>query len=189
MKADLQWWQDFLSDWNGLKLLHYLDSRPTFHIWTDASGRLGMGGYILQDLSEPVQEAFSTRLATRHRRKDIQFKEMKAVCQAIQLWLLRLRGSKLILYCDNDACVHGLQKLSIRGSAMTPLRDIAMLLVKNDVHLVPTWIPTKANELADDLSRLRYRKIADTHLQLRYLTTSPPNEAVTHQNPGITRSI
>ena len=85
MKADLQWWQAFLDDWNCLKLIDHLDSRPTFHIWTDASGRLGMGGYILQHLSEPVQEAFSIRLATRHRRKDIQFKEMKAVYEAIQL--------------------------------------------------------------------------------------------------------
>ena len=188
MKADLHWWQDFLNDWDGLKLLKHVDSRPTFYIWTDASGRLGMGGYILQDLSNSVQEAFSIRLTTRHRRKDIQFKEMKAVYQAILLWLVRLRGSKLILYCDNDACVHGLQKLSIRGSAMAPLRDIAMLLVKNDIYLVPTWIPTKANELADDLSRLRYRKVADAHPQLK-LTTSPPSGAVTHQNPGITRPI
>ena len=173
MKADLQWWQDFLIDRDGLKLLKHLDSRPTCYIWTDASGRLGMGGYILHDLSDPVQEAFSIRLATRYRRKDIQFKEMKAVYHAIQLWLVRLRGSKLVLYCDNDACVHGLQKLSIRGSAMAPLRDIAMLLVKNDIHLVPTWIPTRANELADDLSRLRYQKIADTYPQLRYPPITP----------------
>lgn len=108
MKADLHWWHDFLEDWDGLKLLVHLNSRPTFHIWTDASGRLGMGGYILQHLSDPVQEAFSIRLATRYRRKDIQFKEMKAVCQAIQLWLIRLRGFKLILYCDNDVYVYGL---------------------------------------------------------------------------------
>ena len=114
---------------------------------------------------------------------------MKAVYHAIQLWLIRLRGSKLTLYCDNDACIHGLQKLSIRGSAMAPLRDIAMLLVRNDIQLVPTWIPTKANALADDLSRLRYRRIAGTYPQLRYLTPSPPNEAATHQNPGIARQI
>ena len=44
---------------------------------------------------------------------------------------------------------------------MAPLRDIAMLLVKNDIYLVSIWILTKANELADDLSRFRYRKIAD----------------------------
>ena len=174
IKADLLWWQTFLDDWDGLKLLDHLDSRPTYHIWTDASGKHGMGGYIKEHHSQPT-EAFSIRLATRHRRKDIQFKEMKAVHQAIQLWLPRLRGSKLVLYCDNGACVYGLQKLSIRGLAMAPLRDIAMLLAKNDIHLVPIWIPTKANQLADDLSRFRYRKIADTYPQLRYPPIPPQN--------------
>ena len=173
MKADLLWWSTYLDDWEGHKLLRHLDSRPTWHIWTDASGRLGMGGYIREHASQPVREAFSIRLATRHRRKDIQFKEMKAVQQAIQLWLPRLSGSKLILYCDNDACVYGLQKLSIRGPAMAPLRDIAMLLARNDIHLIPTWIPTKANQLADDLSRFRYRKIADENPQLRYPPITP----------------
>ena len=57
---------------------------------------------------------------------------------------------------------------------MAPLRDIAMLLAKNDIHLVPTWIPTKANELADDLSRFRLRRVADMHPQLRHLATSQP---------------
>ena len=137
MKADLRWWQSFLDQWDGLKLLRHLDSRPTWHIWTDASGRHGMEGYIREHPSQPALEAFSVHLATRHRRKDIQFKEIKTVHQAIQLWLARLRGSKLILYCDNDAYVHGLQKLSIRGPAMAPLRDIAMLLAIYNIHLVP----------------------------------------------------
>ena len=173
MKADLLWWQAFLDDWDGLKLLRHLDSRPIFYIWTDASSRLGMGGYILQHLSEPVQEAFSIRLATRDRRKDIQFKEIKAVHQAIQLWLVRLRDSKLTLYCDNEACVYSLRKLSIRGPAMAPLRNVAMLLAQNDIYLDAVWIPTRANKLADDLSRLRYRKIADAHPQLRYPPIAP----------------
>ena len=60
-----------------------------------------------------------------------------------------------------------------------------MLLVKNDIHLVPIWILTKANELADDLSRFRYRKIADQHPQLKILPISPPSKDETHQNDGI----
>lgn len=88
MNADLRWWRSLLDNWDGLALLRRLDSRPTWHIWTDASGRHGMGGYIREHLSQPPLEAFSIRMATRHRRKDIQFKEMKAVQHAIQLWLL-----------------------------------------------------------------------------------------------------
>ena len=114
---------------------------------------------------------------------------MKAVQLAIQLWLPKLRGSKLILYCDNDACIYGLQKSSIRGPAMAPLRDIALLLARNDIYLVPVWIPTKANQLADDLSRFRYRKIANRYPQLRLLPIPPLNKDEIHQNGGINSPI
>ena len=100
---------------------------------------------------------------------------MKAVLHAIQIWLGQLRGSRLVLYCDNDACIHGLRKSTVRGPAMALLRDVVMLLAVHDIYLIPTWIPTKANQLADDLSRFRTKKIADAHPELRYLPTSPPS--------------
>ena len=50
---------------------------------------------------------------------------------------------------------------------MALARDIAMLLARNDIHVAPVWIPTKANQHVDDLSRSRYRKIADANPQLR----------------------
>lgn len=56
---------------------------------------------------------------------------------------------------------------------MTPLRDIAMLLATNDVVMSAVWIPTKANELADDLSRFRYEKVANSFPQLSYLANAP----------------
>lgn len=105
--------------------------------------------------------------------KDIQFKEMKAVLHAIKLWLDKLQGTHLTLYCDNFPCVSGIRKLSIKGPAMAPLRNIAMLLAKYDIMVSPIWIPTKENELADDLSRFKYQKIADKYPQLRHLVTPP----------------
>ena len=47
MKADLIWWSSFLQHWNGLQLLRTVASRPIWYIWTDASGKHGMGDYIL----------------------------------------------------------------------------------------------------------------------------------------------
>ena len=112
---------------------------------------------------------------------------MQAVSHALHLWLDQLRGTKVVLYCDNEACVHGLSKLSIRGLAMGPLRQIAITMAEYDILLVPIWIPTHANQLADDLSRFRYRKIANTYPQLRYLNTPPPPRAGTHLNHGIVK--
>ena len=189
MKADLRWWKDFLREWNGLRLLRLVASRPIYHVWTDASGKLGLGGYILEDLqlTHTVQDVFSVHVAMKHRRKDIQFKEMRAVLHAIRLWLHKLQGSRIILYCDNEACIQGLRKQSIRGPAMAPLRDIALLLARFDITIDAKWIPTRANELADDLSRFRYRKIANAFPQLRHLTTTPQSWDETHPITGISR--
>ena len=94
MRADLLWWRTYLKDWDGLKLLRYMDSRPIWHVWTDVSGKLGIGGYILPSPDQidviRLEDVFSTRVATRHRHKDIQFKEIKAVLYTIYLWLARL---------------------------------------------------------------------------------------------------
>ena len=51
----------------------------------DALGKQGIGGYILAqpDLLQFVQEAFCLPISTRHRHKDIQFKEVKFVYHAI----------------------------------------------------------------------------------------------------------
>ena len=41
--------------------------RPIYHIWTDASGNIGLGGYILDDppMLTAVKEAFSILLSSR----------------------------------------------------------------------------------------------------------------------------
>ena len=73
MKADLQWWLTFLDNWDGLKLLRNMDDRPTWYVWTDASGNHGMGGYILNETSHlpSPQDVFSIRVPIRYRHKDI----------------------------------------------------------------------------------------------------------------------
>lgn len=138
-----------------------------------------MGGHISKQAeistSIPEQDVFSMHVLTRHRHKDIQYKEMRAIGHAIQLWLDRLQGQRVILYCDNEDCVYSLWKSSICGPAMAPLQQIAMLMAKHDVMIIPTWIPTKANQLADDLSRFCYQRIASTYPQLRHLNIPKQN--------------
>ncbi|KAF6227499.1 hypothetical protein HO173_012239 [Letharia columbiana] len=76
-----------------------------------------MSGYIVKhpNLSPSLQDVFSEQVPKRDLRKDIQFKKMKAVGHAIRTWLDRLHGSRLILYCDNDACVMDFRSLPSEG--------------------------------------------------------------------------
>lgn len=118
---------------------------------------------------QEVQHAFSTRFPTRLRKKDIQFKEMKAILHAVRIWRCFLPGAFLQLYCDNDAVVQGVRKTTIRGGAMAPLREIVLLATRLDILVEIQWIPTAMNCLADDLSRFKLTKVADIYPQLRYL--------------------
>ena len=47
---------------------------------------------------------------------------------------------------------------------MTSLRDIVILLTKNDIYLVLIWILTEVNELTDDLSRFWLRRVINMYL-------------------------
>ena len=92
---------------------------------------------MLDQPGTAIYNVFSIRVATRHIRKDIQFKEIQAVSYALHLWLNQLRGTKVVLYCDNKAYVYGLSKLSIRGLAIGPLRQIATIMAEYNILLVP----------------------------------------------------
>ena len=44
VRADLLWWEYFLQQWNGRMFFRRRD--PSFHVFTDASGSYGCGGYF-----------------------------------------------------------------------------------------------------------------------------------------------
>jgi len=187
MARDLAWWHYFLPRWNGIKILRSIASRSTSYMWTDASGSWGIGGYwVPHENSLPV-DVFSERYSTRTRQQalHINVHEMSAVRHALRLWLPRLCGGRVIIYGDNAAVVAGLNRGSIRGGPMAPLRDIAMLLALNDILIEAIWIDSKSNDLADLLSRGKYETIANKYPQLSHLKEQ---SLATPQSPGTRRS-
>jgi hypothetical protein len=182
MKADLRWWQRFLPSWNGIAIIR--PARATLLAWTDASGHDGLGGYFLPSRSlgaanNPAAElsnclctstadistltwssAFSKPHPRHHRHKHINYKEMLAILTAFRLWLPKFSGKHIAIHTDNTAVYHGLNKRSIRGPAMEPLREITLLAALHDITFSAHWISTKDNLLADLLSRRQFGKIA-----------------------------
>ena len=165
IKADLLWWHHFLPLWNGIHIIS--PSRPLLRLWTDASGDFGIGAYILQGGQTthtlPAEQVVSERYTTRLRAKHINEKEMTAILHAIRRWLPMCKGAHLLLYCDSFAVMSGVKKTSIRGGAMHPLRNIAMMAAIYDIEIEPHWLSTKENFLADWLSRGLFGKIADNY--------------------------
>jgi hypothetical protein len=105
--------------------------------------------------------AFSKPHPRRHRHKHINYKEMLAILTAFRLWLTNFSCKHLAIHTDNTAVYHGLNKRSMRGPAMEPLREITLLAAQHDITFSAHWIPTKDNQLADLLSRRQFTKIAE----------------------------
>lgn len=176
MRADLAWWDKFLPQWNGIKMLQRIETRRRIDLWTDASGLFGMGGYYLNEneLVPPTAQAFSIRLHTRLRNKHITVKEMMAVLHALQLWAHEFEGARLIIHGDNTGVVNGLQNLSIRGPALSPLREIAMILALRQITIESLWLSSEENLLADILSRGQWAKLADEYKHLQEIIPNAP---------------
>ena len=150
-------------------------------LWTDASGTRGQGGVFSSVKPyEPSHitwsQAFSKPLSRHHREKDINYKEMNAVLVALRLWGEHFTHSRLVVHTDNSVVFHGLQHWTTRSSAISPLREIALLSAKQDIQIQPIWIPSQENLLADLLSRRDFKKLANTFPLLTQHTI--------HRHPG-----
>jgi hypothetical protein len=178
MKEDLRWWLAFLPQWSGVSIIR--PTREEAFVWTDAAGKKGIGGYLLEAMDKPLEflrpeHAFSARIPRHFRKKHINAKEMMAALKAIELWGPQLlEGKRLCFFIDNTAVVGGLTKHSIRGEAMAPLRKLLLLAAAWDIELVPRWIPSHENTLADALSRHEWRKIANISPMLTQATLRTP---------------
>jgi hypothetical protein len=150
-RADLRWWHSFCNVWNGIRLIQ--PTLPTVHVYTDASGRKGIGGIF-------DQRWFSARVPRRLRVRDIQFKEIYAVLQAILRWGNLWEGHHVVFHVDNSAVVAAITKETTRARfTMTVVRNIAMLASFLQFSFSSSWLPSHMNALADSASRFQYSRL------------------------------
>ena len=127
-------------------------SRPTFELFTDASGRKGIGG--LYD-----GRIFAARVPSHHRSKHINWKEMFAVVHAFILWHKEWVHGSLTIVSDSTAVVNGLTKKSIKGAPLQPLHTILLMAAVFDIEIKARWIPSEENDVADAASRHDFKRL------------------------------
>jgi hypothetical protein len=187
-KQDLRWWTLFLSSWSTISLIQL--SRVVFHVNTDASGLKGIGGVY-------DGRIFSSRVPSRHKEKHINWKEMFAVLHAVILWHKEWTYGSVDVACDNAAVVGGINKRSIRGPAIRPLRAILLISAVFDIDIKAHWVSTKENVIADAASRHDFKKLAklgfkDQVVALRHRPSAPIRMSTLRQqltNYFATRSL
>jgi len=136
--------------------------RTLFNVATDASGEKGIGGVYRR-------QVFSERIPSRHKPKKIDWKELFAILHAFLLWYEEWQGGIVRLACDNSGVVDAINKHSIKGPAILPLKRIFLIVVVHDIQIVPFWVPSEENMVADAASRYDYRKLANLGLQVSKL--------------------
>lgn len=151
-KREIEWWRVTLGNYRAIR---YLTDEPSFlpelHVWSDASGRLGIGGHLQ---GSGVGEEFSEHLPRRHRDKDIMFKEAFAVLRCVQLWKGKMHRKLIIFHVDNQALVSALNRGSCKqNTSQAVIRQIYTLATWHSFSLRAVWLSSKENKRADDLSR------------------------------------
>lgn len=146
-RSDLAWWRTFLTRWNGVSFLHPPRCLSKQHLATDASGAWGCGAWHGKCWFQLPWDA-------RTQQRSIAEKELLPIVIACASWGQAWQDHQIICHCDNQAVVASLRS---RTSKVKGIMHLLWCLAFIEAHfrcyMEPTYIDTKSNHLADDLSR------------------------------------
>lgn len=83
------------------------------------------------------------------------------------------------MFTDSTTAYSGLKTNRLRSPPNVPLRELMLLAARYDILIEPRWIESKANGLADALSRFNIDVIADLCPHWQNLLAS-----MLHPSPG-----
>jgi len=168
LSRDLNWLAKMLETYNGQAVV--LNNRPVVRDFfaVDAAGEEavdgGMGGFFggrwfavkWEEVKRWKVQAFSPFRdeASSH----INYLELFVIYWALRKWGHLLRGCKVVMWSDNEAARLMTGNLWGKATFIPLLKEILLLTVKHDVRLVMKRISTKANDLADALSRSQMKR-------------------------------
>ena len=174
---NLIWWNFLLPIYNGVFFFDYR-SRPPIQLYTDAS-MTGLGGFyyagsdtwtrseILQNhafiscFSDTNVDILSSNTGVSATHNHINTYEVQAILLAFQTWAPYWYGSKVTIHTDSTTAFEGLRKHTLKGLSNQFLREIFLLAAQKDIQIVPRWIQSEANSLADALSHFKYQTITN----------------------------
>ena len=161
---DLAMWEVFLNYWNGISV--FLESgqtpSPSLHLYTDAAGSIGFGGYLagqwFQGRWLPEQTINKTTGLS------IVWQELFPIYLACRLWGAQWTAKRIVFFCDNESVVQILnQKTSKSPKIMDLLRPIVLCTLQNNFTFTAKHVRGLDNGIADSLSRFqmdRFKQLA-----------------------------
>ena len=150
VKKDINTWLTFLNNYNGRTFFRTqgIINSDAINMCSDAS-KLGFGAtferYWIQ-CKYPVNWSL----------KDITVLELYPIYVMLSLFGHSIKNTTVLFLCDNYAIVNIINKQSSKDTSLMDLvRDIVLVLMKHNIHLVSRHIPGRQNTLCDKISRLQ----------------------------------
>ena len=161
VKKDLQMWAQFLHNYNGVSMLQRpIDERDCdCQMWSDASGDIGWGAVFKQSW---IQGRWPESYKGPH--VSMALKEIIPVALAIVTFSHRMKGQRVLLWCDNISVVGILAKrTSPCPQIMHYIRLIVLTCMEWEISFSVKFLRSAQNEICDSLSRyqmFRFRQVA-----------------------------
>ena len=163
-RKDILMWQIFLDHWNGVSLFlpPFTEPSPQIHLFTDAAGSLGYGGFFnnlwFQGKWHPFHQLNPATGIS------IQWQELYPIYLACMLWAPLWANRRICFHCDNQATVAILSAKSSKiPRIMNLVRVITLQTLKFNFTFSAKHVPGLDNGIADSLSRFqmaRFRLLA-----------------------------
>ena len=167
-RADLHWWQTFVSSWNGVSILYRLNRQaPDSEFHTDASGSRGCTalweGYWFQLAWASCPSFASASIAP---------KELLPVVLAAGTWGHYWSRKTILCHSDNEAVGNVINTGSCKEPHLAHImRCLFFIEATLNFTLTARYIPGKCNSDADTLSRDGMHSFLSFHPQANHLPT------------------
>ena len=154
-RADIMWWHECLTGWNGVSLL--LDRDWTDSVKLQLTTDACTTGYGVLCGSHWIAGRWSAAhraAAVRKTKESMPFYELFALVAAAAAFGHQWRGKKILFRCDCMPVVQAIQKRSSRNpSSMHLLRHLSLTAARYQFDFRCEHIPGVENVAADLLSR------------------------------------
>lgn len=144
-RADLQWWNTFVEEWNGISTIPPSPSQVPmeFYLYSDAAGRWGCGAVY-------NQAWFQLQWPEGCEQFSIAFKELVPILIAALVWGKGWEGQRVLSFCDNEAVVHMIaSRSSENAELMHLLRCLFFIEATWQFTLLARHVRGKENVMAD----------------------------------------
>ena len=154
-RSDLAWLSAFLDGWNGISILamHHVSS-PQHVVVSDMSDHLGYGAYHQRawfQLSSAGSAIVDASITVKELIPSVAAAAIGGSNGRGKQW----SGEVVMCKCDNQSVVAAITLRTSHNKTIMHLLHCLKASWDCKLHVVPSHIPGKHDELADDLSRNR----------------------------------